>query len=341
MDSHSDNIELQRIISSRSPDNDESTYITTRHGKVKRKGAEDIPNKKLKTRGPSEETSSQSPGPNEEATSQTPVTHVSLDHGYIVHDTVPGVDLEHFSEPLTPQSSPYKSSSYSTSDLQEQHNYCLKPKSACTCSCVCEKCKMKEKYVQETEEGDGHSAHRIDMQDEFLQEREDLESRLAHERHCASLPPPKHYDISSIMHSDDLIHMHTGLQNYALFQWLFNQVQSKLPSIHYFKGVHSQTVKKYQLIADKKPGPQRKLAPENELLLTLMKLKLNLSLQFLAHLFKICTSVVSQIICTWVPLLSKELEPLIYWPQQEEIHMYYPECFKKYKYVRAIIDSTY
>ncbi len=156
---------------------------------------------------------------------------------------------------------------------------------------------------------------------------------LSHEKQSF----PVLYDISTIKHSDELMRLHTGLENYTIFQWLFNEVRSKQPSIHYFKSAQSQKVKRYQIAAEKKPGPQRKLSPENELLLTLMKLRLNLSL---AYLFKVCTSVVSQIISTWLALLAKELRPLLYWPTQEQIHLYYPECFKKYKHVRAIIDCT-
>lgn len=110
-------------------------------------------------------------------------------------------------------------------------------------------CQMKAKHVQGRE---GLFAHRVDTQSELLHDRDDLEKKLSYERHGSSLrlTLPIHYDISSLKHSDDLMRLHTGLQNYALFQWVFNQVQSKLPSLHYFKGVQSQTVKKYQVIAD-------------------------------------------------------------------------------------------
>lgn len=63
-----------------------------------------------------------------------------------------------------------------------------------------------------------------------------------------------------------------------------------------------------------------------------MKLKLNLSLKFLACLFKICTSVVSRIIFYMAGSARKRIMAT-----QEQIHLY---CFKKYMYVRAIIDCT-
>ena len=60
----------------------------------------------------------------------------------------------------------------------------------------------------------------------------------------------------------------------------------------------------------------------------------------LAFRFGISVSLVSQILSTWIPLLSRELHGLIYWPTQEEISLYYPECFLKFPRVRAIIDCT-
>lgn len=65
-----------------------------------------------------------------------------------------------------------------------------------------------------------------------------------------------------------------------------------------------------------------------------------MSEQFLAHLFDTCTSLISQVLSTWLPLLAAELRPLLYWPKQEELSLYYPDCFKKYSNVRAIIDCT-
>lgn len=82
------------------------------------------------------------------------------------------------------------------------------------------------------------------------------------------------------------------------------------------------------------------LSPQNELFLTLMKLRLNLNSQFLGHLFGISQSLVTAILSTWIPLLALELKPLIHWPTREEAQHYYPDCFQKYKNVIAIIDCT-
>ena len=56
--------------------------------------------------------------------------------------------------------------------------------------------------------------------------------------------------------------------------------------LQYYKGIHSYTDKNYQKY-DQKPGPQRALSIESELLLTLTKIRLNLCQDDLAFLFSI------------------------------------------------------
>ena len=149
------------------------------------------------------------------------------------------------------------------------------------------------------------------------------------------------YSIDKIKDSDTLLKLHTGLDSYALFDWTFNHVKDKVGFIQYYKGPdHSHNVKRYQVNKGRKPGPERMLSPENELLITLMKLRLNWNSQFLGHLFGISQSLVTVILSTWIPLLALELKPLIHWPTREEAQRYYPDCFKKYKNVIAIMDCT-
>ena len=134
--------------------------------------------------------------------------------------------------------------------------------------------------------------------------------------------------------------LYTGLDNYDLFEWVYNQVKGKVPVLQYYKGPDSHKLKRYQMDRSKKPGPERVLSPENELLLTPMKLRLSLNSQFLGHLFGVSSSLVTVILSTWLPLLSLDLKPLIFWPTREQSQNYYPDCFQKYKNVIAIIDCT-
>ena len=78
-------------------------------------------------------------------------------------------------------------------------------------------------------------------------------------------------------------------RNYVskIFDGLFEEMA--LGSLK-FKGATSYNVKRYQQNMTKKPGPERKLKPENELLLTLMKIKLDLLYEDLAFRFDITVS---------------------------------------------------
>ena len=58
---------------------------------------------------------------------------------------------------------------------------------------------------------------------------------------------------------------------------------------------------------------------------------------------RFCVSAwkVSQIVITWVTLLSKEIKSLIIWPSWPRIRSTLPDCFKKlYPWVRIIIDYS-
>lgn len=108
--------------------------------------------------------------------------------------------------------------------------------------------------------------------------------------------------------------------------------------LHYLRGSESNTAKAHQLGENrKKPGPQRKTSVEEEFFMTLVRLRQGLSEEDLAFRMK---STVCRIVTTWISFLSRELSPLIHWPTREENKLHYPECFKRYPNVKAIIDCT-
>ncbi|XP_035672019.1 uncharacterized protein LOC118413010 [Branchiostoma floridae] len=197
---------------------------------------------------------------------------------------------------------------------------------SCECVKTCKLCKRAYKDLQ----------HR---NQELETEVKELKEELKTVKESAKNSKQVRYDIEQIKDSDTKMSLHTGL-TYAIFMWVFNIVASKLPNLQYHKGSSSATPKSYQTTNKQKPGPKRFLTPQNELLMVLMKLRQNFVEDFLAHLFCCSTTLVSQILSTWLPLLALELSPLIYWPTQHELKLYYPDCFKKYKNVRAIIDCT-
>ncbi|XP_066263269.1 uncharacterized protein [Branchiostoma lanceolatum] len=85
----------------------------------------------------------------------------------------------------------------------------------------------------------------------------------------------------------------------------------------------------------------RNWAPSDELLLTLMRLRLGLTISFLAIIFGLVPSSCSQIVNTWVRFLSVALQPLIVWPSRGAIARTLPPQFKKKcSKIRCIIDCT-
>lgn len=93
----------------------------------------------------------------------------------------------------------------------------------------------------------------------------------------------------------------------------------------------------------KRPGRRRKLSQQNELFMTLIRLRLGLLHQDLAYRFKTNTRQVSTIILTWIQLLYKQFETIrkLMFATKDKVRKHLPKCFKKYKNIRCIIDCTH
>ena len=122
----------------------------------------------------------------------------------------------------------------------------------------------------------------------------------------------------------------------------------KASVMQYWKGPR-QTLKeaplRYSLDEDPnlylKPGPSRKLKLEHELLLVMMRLRLDLLVHDLACMFQLSDALVSSIFITWIKLMRYELCHLIIWPARNVIRENLPICFRSfYPKVRCIIDCT-
>ncbi|XP_072515059.1 uncharacterized protein [Salminus brasiliensis] len=101
---------------------------------------------------------------------------------------------------------------------------------------------------------------------------------------------------------DDKVQYYTGLPNLGTFMVLFNFL--------------------VPLMSDKKV-----LTPFQLLLLTLMRLRLDLPIQHLAHLFRVSPKTVSRSFSKMVSFLSANLRPSIFWADRDTFHKMMPDQF--------------
>lgn len=121
--------------------------------------------------------------------------------------------------------------------------------------------------------------------------------------------------------------MYTGCPSSKVFRFIIEHVRPKHLKLQYYKGDNSVKNKQYQyspakLFCQRKPGPSRSLSLEDEILMTLMRIRLDAPVADLAFRFGISTGHASNIITTFIIFLSLKLEQLIYWPTPDETLAY-------------------
>ena len=135
--------------------------------------------------------------------------------------------------------------------------------------------------------------------------------------------------------SDLDIQFFTGLPSYPVFMCLYRYLEPLLCHLRLcrsdIKSTSTQTFK----------PRARALQPIDELFLVLIRLRLGLLEQDLAHRFNIGIATVSRICITWIKFLDQQLRPLITWPSRAVIDAHMPAQFKEfYPSTRVIIDCT-
>ena len=151
----------------------------------------------------------------------------------------------------------------------------------------------------------------------------------------------KSFELNDIEHDDNFVELYTGMQNSSMFYFLLSKLYPKTTKLQYYRGANSHDVKGYQMKENwEKPGRKRTTTPEQELFLTLCRLRQGLSVEDLSYRFRMSVGNVSTILSTWIPFLARELEGLCRWPTREQVLKFYPDCFKPYPNVCSIIDCT-
>jgi hypothetical protein len=116
--------------------------------------------------------------------------------------------------------------------------------------------------------------------------------------------------------ADEKTTFYTGAPSHAAFLWLVAFVSSVMPSSNILNAA-------------------------DILLLTLMKLRLNVPSKDISYRFGISQSLVSSLLQTSIPALAKKLSFFVRWPRKEELLRSRPECFRiAFPKVVSIIDCT-
>lgn len=136
----------------------------------------------------------------------------------------------------------------------------------------------------------------------------------------------KQTSVEKMAGDDQQIHYYTGLKDYETFKHIFAFIS---PQLHKLR---------------RTSGPTRRLAPEDELLLVLMRLVKGLQVKDLAYRFGIKSlGRVSTLFSEWMEFLATELSDFVHWPSREMVRKNLPESFaqsSRFAAVRAIMDCT-
>ena len=123
------------------------------------------------------------------------------------------------------------------------------------------------------------------------------------------------YKVSDFEGNDDKTKYYTGLPTFALLWTLFTYLEPHLPV--------KKTMDKFQL-----------------LIMTLMRLRLNLPLQLLSYEFGVHQSTISRLFAETIDIMFVRMEPFILWPEREQLRKTMPMQFRKHfgTKVSVIID---
>jgi len=148
----------------------------------------------------------------------------------------------------------------------------------------------------------------------------------------------------SFIDTNRKVKLNTGLQSKAVFCRLFGLLKVRAQRMRYWYGIkrHARKTRtRSYRRTPKKSGPARSLTCKDEFALTLMKLRLGLTNDFLANIFGVSAGTCSAILNTWIKLLARKLKCLIVWPSKEQTRMFMPHSLRvKYPNLRCTLDCS-
>ena len=219
-------------------------------------------------------------------------------------------DLSHSPEDLHVQPEP----NCEKPDKYIDHNYCSKYATSCP------GCSERQSVIDE-------------LKKKNRELRKNVKISRAHSENFVT---------SIVMKNDKSVSRFTGISSKKKLSCIHNFVAPKVGKMRYWTGKKKESSSRSRPTrksTPQKPGPTRTLTSLQELILVLMKLRLALTISFLASLFQVSASTASQVFNTWVKFLAEELKPLVFWP--EAVRPKIPKSLMgKYKNLRCTIDCT-
>ena len=140
------------------------------------------------------------------------------------------------------------------------------------------------------------------------------------------------------------LNFYTGISSIKIFNTLFLLLKPYLPNLRYWRGP-KHAIKSYRKIRRHfcKKMYNKILSQKDELLLTLMRLRLGLLNEDLADRFGVSTSICSNTFATYVRLIAEVFgHALVVWLPRESIRDNLPKTFIKsgHSKCRVILDCT-
>lgn len=226
-------------------------------------------------------------------------------------------------------------SSETEADVDDDSMYCNTPLSVSQGACFLEtSCKFHDycgelsmpgsvnKETQTTFELYSHTAEaatQTDMQisDAFMQ-TDTIAEKVTKDIGLQVLKPDIAFE--DIENDKYDIMFYTGLPTAGTFYSLFDEME--------------------EMQSDLSNGRPKALRLVDEFFMVLMRLRLGLLIQDLAHRFQISKTTCSETLNKWIGYMSLKLSFLAQWPPKTYIREHLPNKFKKYPNLRVIIDCT-
>ena len=147
----------------------------------------------------------------------------------------------------------------------------------------------------------------------------------------------KDFSLDRFKNDDKKIRFYTGFVSFGMFLACFDFLLASAKQMRTWQGKRTSMDER----TTEKPGPKPKLSHLDQFFLTMVRLRLGLSVEDLADRFGINPSTVSKTFITWINLMYVKFKELPMWMSQSQVNRWMPPYFKKwYPTTRVIIDAT-